>query len=183
MSTYSCITYDDEAIIAGCLRGENSAWEAMFRHYHPRLVSIIKAEMNWQCNTDQAEEIAASIWCSLCSESYSRLRQYDPQVGRLLTYLKALARGEIWNRRRAEKNRRSLERRSARSEATTDETQPAIVIQEFLAILTRQEREFCQTFLMKQSGHSCQSELSPCNCWKLRSRVMKKFQTFVLDKR
>ena len=62
---------DDEATVAGCLRGENSAWEAMFRHYHPRLVSIIKAEMNWQCNTDQAEEIAASIWCSLCSESYS----------------------------------------------------------------------------------------------------------------
>ena len=57
-----------------------------------------------------------------------------------------------------------------------------IVIQEFLAILTHQEREFCQTFLMKQSGYSCQSELSPCNCWKLRSRVMKKFQTFVLDK-
>ena len=175
-------TYDDEATVAGCLRGENSAWEAMFRHYHPRLVSIIKAEMNWQCNTDQAEEIAASIWCSLCSESYALLRQYDPQVGRLLTYLKVLARGEIWKRRREEKNRRSRERCSARSEVTTDKTEPAIVIEEFLAILTRQEREFCQTFLMKQSERSCQSELSPCNCWQLRSRVMKKFKRFVLDK-
>ena len=182
MSTCSCITYDDEAIVAGCLRGENSAWEAMFRHYHPRLVSIIKAEMNWQCSTDQAEEIAASIWCSLCSEAYSRLRRYDPHAGRLRTYLKALARREIWKRTREEKHRRFRERRSARSEAVMDETGPAIVIQEFLAILTRQEREFCQSFLMKQAGHSCQSELSPCNSWKLRSRVMKKFQTFVLDK-
>ena len=65
---------------------------------------------------------------------------YDPQVGRLLTYLKVLARGEIWKRRREEKNRRSRECCSARSEVTTDETEPAIVIEEFLAILTRQER-------------------------------------------
>jgi hypothetical protein len=173
--------YEEERLVARCLRGEDTAWEMMFHLYHPRLVSIIKAEMNWQCSTDQAEEIAASIWCSLCSEAYSRLRRYDPHVGRLRTYLKALARREIWKRTREEKNRRSRERRSARSEAVMDETGPA-VIQEFLAILTRQEREFCQTFLMKQSGHSCQSELSPCNCWKLRSRVMKKFQTFVLDK-
>src|SRR5271157_5759933 len=98
--------YEEERLVARCLRGEDTAWEMMFHHYHPRLVSIIKAEMNWQCSTDQAEEIAASIWCSLCSEAYSRLRRYDPQVGRLLTYLRALARREIWKRTREEKNRR-----------------------------------------------------------------------------
>ena len=36
-------------------------WETMFHHYHPRLVSIIKVEMNCQCSTEQAEEIAASV--------------------------------------------------------------------------------------------------------------------------
>ena len=72
--------------------------------YHPRLVSIIKAEMNWQCSTDQAEEIAASIWFSLCSETYSRLRRYDPQLGGLLTYFRALSRREIWKRRRGEES-------------------------------------------------------------------------------
>jgi hypothetical protein len=84
--------YEEEGLVARCLRGEDTAWEVMFRLYHPRLVSIIKAEMNWQCSTDQAEEIAASIWCSLCSETYSRLRRYDPQIGGLLTYLRALSR-------------------------------------------------------------------------------------------
>ena len=90
--------YEEEGLVARCLRGEDTAWEVMFRLYHPRLVSIIKAEMNWQCSTDQAEEIAASIWCSLCSETYSRLRRYDPQIGGLLTYLRALSRREIWKK-------------------------------------------------------------------------------------
>lgn len=173
---------EEELIVTRCLRGEYTAWETMFHHYHPRLVSIIKAEMNWRCSTDQAEEIAASIWCSLCSEAYSRLRRYDPRLGRLLTYLKALARREIWKRTRQEKKRRARERRSARKEATMDETEPAIVIQEFLAILTRRERAFCQSYLMKQSGCSCQSEISSSNYSKLQGRVMKKFRKFVLDK-
>ena len=56
--------YEEEGLVARCLHGEDTAWEVMFRLYHPRLVSIIKAEMNWHCSTDQAEEIAASIWCS-----------------------------------------------------------------------------------------------------------------------
>ena len=174
--------YEEEGLVARCLRGEDTAWEVMFRLYHPRLVSIIKAEMNWHCSTDQAEEIAASIWCSLCSETYSRLRRFDPQVGGLLTYLRALGRREIWKRTREEKNRRSRERRSARSEAATDDIEHAIVVKEFLDILTCREREFCKSYLMKQLGDSGQSVVSSTNCWKLRSRVLKKFLTFILDK-
>jgi hypothetical protein len=173
---------EEERLVARCLRGEDTAWEMIFHLYHPRLVSIIKAEMNWQCSTDQAEEIAASIWCSLCSETYSRLRRYDPEIGRLLTYLRALARREIWKKGREEKNRRSRERRSARNEAATDDIERAIVVEEFLDILTRQEREFCESYLMEESRHSGQSVVSSTNCWKLRSRVLKKFQAFVLDK-
>ena len=174
--------YEEEGLVTRCLRGEDTAWEVMFRHYHPRLVSIIKAEMNWHCSTDQAEEIAASIWCSLCSKTYSRLRRFDPQVGGLLTYLRALGRREIWKRTRAEKNRRSRERRAARGEAATDDIEHAMVVEEFLDILTRREREFCQSYLMNQSRNSGQSVLSSTNCWQLRSRVLKKFLTFVLDK-
>jgi len=182
MNTRSDRTYDDETIVAGCLRGENWAWEAMFRHYHPRLLSIIKADMNWQYSMDQAEEIAASIWCSLCSEAYSRLRKYDPHLGRLITYLKGLARREIWNRTRLEKNRRARERRCARSEATMNETEQAIILEEFLATLTRREWAFFQSYLMQESGYSCQSEFSSSNSSKVKSRIMKKFRTCVLDK-
>ena len=174
--------YEEEGLVTRCLLGEDTAWEVMFHLYHPRLVSIIKAEMNWQCSTDQAEEIAASIWCSLCSNAYSRLRRFDPQIGGLLTYLRALVRREIWKKTREEKNRRSRERRSARSEAATDDIECAIVVEEFLDILTCREREFCKSYLMKQSRHSGQSAVSSTNCWKLRSRVLKKFLTFVLDK-
>ena len=86
---------EEGLIVTRCLRGEYTTWETMFHHYHPRLVSIIKVEMNCQCSTEQPEEIAASVWCSLCTKAYSRLRRYDPHAGRLLAYLAGLVRREI----------------------------------------------------------------------------------------
>ena len=84
-----------------CLRGEDTAWQTMFRLYHPQLVSIIKCLMHNESGIEQAEEIAAAVWSSLCSEAYTRLRQYDPRAGRLLVYLASMARKEIWRGRRA----------------------------------------------------------------------------------
>jgi hypothetical protein len=172
---------EEGLIVARCLRGEYTAWETMFHHYHPRLVSIIKVEMNCQCSTEQAEEIAASVWCSLCSEAYSRLRRYDPHAGRLLAYLAGLARREIWKKRREEQHRRSRESRAARMEATTDEAGRGLIVQEFLDTLSRREREFCLSDLMKQSRHPGRSDVSSTNRWKLRSRILKKCQTFILE--
>ena len=133
--------YDDEATVAGCLRGENSAWEAMFRHYHPRLVSIIKAEMNWQCSTDQAEEIAASIWCSLCSETVLS----PPAVRSSGWSITHLPQGPGPGRNLEEKDaRRKIADlgNAVPLAARRPRTRPnrAIVVQEFLDILTRQER-------------------------------------------
>ena len=52
---------EEERLVARCLRGEGAM--------------------------EQAEEIAAAVWSSLCGEAYTRLRQYDLRAGRLLTYL------------------------------------------------------------------------------------------------
>ena len=87
--------YEEERLVARCLRGEDTAWEMMFHLYHPQLVSIITAMMHGEGAMEQAEEIAAAVWSSLCSEAYTRLRQYDPRAGRLLAYLASMARSEI----------------------------------------------------------------------------------------
>ena len=92
--------YEEERLVARCLCGEDTAWETMFHLYHPQLVSIIKAMMHGEGAMEQAEEIAAAVWSSLCSEAYTRLRQYDPRVGRLLGYLASMARREIRRGRR-----------------------------------------------------------------------------------
>ena len=87
--------YEEERLVARCLHGEDTAWEMMFHLYHPQLVSIITAMMHGEGAMEQAEEIAAAVWSSLCSEAYTHLRQYDPRAGRLLAYLASMARSEI----------------------------------------------------------------------------------------
>ena len=172
---------EEERLVARCLRGEDTAWEMMFHLYHPQLVSIITAMMHGEGAMEQAEEIAAAIWSSLCSEAFTRLRQYDPRAGRLLAYLASMARSEIRRARRSKRSRYSHKCMAARNEATSDEIGRGLVIQEFLATLTRREREFCMSDLMKQSRLTVRSEVSLANEWQLRSRVLKKFRTYFLQ--
>ncbi len=172
---------EEERLVARCLRGEDAAWEMMFHLYHPKLVPIITALMHGEGAMEQAEEIAAAVWSSLCGEAYTRLRQYDLRAGRLLTYLVSMARSEIRRARRSKRSRYSHECMAARNEATSDELGRGLVIQEFLATLTRREREFCISDLMKQSQLTVRSEVSLANEWQLRSRVLKKFRTYFLQ--
>ena len=69
---------------------------------------------------------------------------------------------------------------AARKEAISDEIGRSLVIQEFLATLTRREREFCLSDLLKQSKLTVRSEVSLTNRWQLRSRL-KKFRTYILQ--
>ncbi len=172
---------EEERLVARCLRGEDAAWELMFHLYHPQLLSIIRALMRGEGAMEQAEEIAAAVWSSLCSEAFTRLRQYDPRVGRLLGYLASMAQSEIRRGRRSKRSRYSRECMAARKEATSDEIGRGLVIQEFLATLTRREREFCMSDLMKQSKLTVRSEVSLANGWQLRSRILKKFRTYFLQ--
>jgi len=172
---------EEERLVARCLRGEDTAWETMFHLYHPQLVSIIQALMQGEGATEQAEEIAAAVWSSLCSEAYTRLRQYDPRAGRLLGYLASMARREIQRGRRSQRNRHFRECMAARKEATSDEIGRGLIIQEFLATLTRREREFCVSDLLKQSKPTVPSAVSLVNGWQLRSRILKKFRTYFLQ--
>jgi hypothetical protein len=50
---------DEARLVARCLQGDNTAWEAMFRANHPRLVLIIKSMIQDKSGTEQAEEVAA----------------------------------------------------------------------------------------------------------------------------
>lgn len=168
--------YEEERLVAGCLRGEDTAWETMFDVYHPKLVSIINAILHGESGAEEAEEIAAVVWSSLCSEAFTRLREYDPHTGRLLGYLASIARREIWRERRSNRHRHFRESKAARAEATVDELGRRLDIQEFLATLTPREKEFFLSDLVRQSAHSVPSGLSPTREWQLRSRIMKKFR-------
>jgi DNA-directed RNA polymerase specialized sigma24 family protein len=171
---------EEERLVARCLQGEHTAWETLFRDYHPQLVSIIKSLTPHESGAEQAEEVAAAVWSSLCGGAFSRLRRYDPRTGRLLGYLARMARSEIWRERRSERRRYTRECKAARKEATWDEVGRELILQEFLTTLSHREREFCLSYLMQQANSPVRPKVSAANGWRLRSRVLKKFRTFYL---
>lgn len=174
-------SYDEVRLVALCLRGDDTSWETMFDLYHPKLVSIIKALMRGENGTDQAEEIAAAVWSSLCNKAFARLRRYDPETGRLLNFLAAQARREIWRNRRSQRCRHLRERSVARKEAAWEQIDRRIDFSEFLTTLTGRELEFCLSELLSSPDHTVQPRLSVANGWKLRSRVLKKFRNYYLE--
>ncbi|MDR3621117.1 MAG: hypothetical protein P4L85_17325 [Paludisphaera borealis] len=171
---------EEARLLEGCLRGENDAWKAVFKNYHPKLVAYIEV-ISQGGSGEQAEEVAAAVWCALWCGASTHFDRYDPQAGGLLNYFKSLARGEIWRRRRSERSRRFRECKAARNESTRDEVGRGLVLQEFLATLTPREREFCMSILTSVSEFGGREEVSTCNEWKIRSRVMKKFRTYMLQ--
>jgi DNA-directed RNA polymerase specialized sigma24 family protein len=177
-----CPTDEEERLVAECLQGDAAAWEALFHLYHPRLVNVIKTLMYNEGGMEQAEEIAAMVWGSLCAEEYARLRRFIPGSGRLLSYLASMARRQIGRMRRKEASRYSRECRVARKEGAWDEIDGGVAIQEFLATLTLREREFCLSELLNQTGPASRSSVSRANDWQLRCRVLKKFRHFFLSK-
>lgn len=183
MSLSSQAEIDDGQLVERCLRGEDRAWEMIFRLYHPQLVSIIRYLMHGAGATEQAEEIAAAIWSSLCNDDYRRLRQYDARTGRLLFYLARIARREIWRNRRSEMKRHTRESRVARSEMSWEEADRGIVLEEFMATLTRREREFLLSDLVGSSKDRAGRSDSMANRWQLRSRVLKKLRKYLVGVR
>jgi hypothetical protein len=168
---------DEEELVSRCLEGEEDAWETLFHLYHRDLVSIISSQLQ-RDDTEQAEEIAARVWSTLLNDDCLRLRRYDARLGRLLNFLGGIARREIWKGRRAERNRHTREHRAARSEATSDDVDGRMVIQEFLGMLTPREREFFLSDLVSETDSDGQAILSAANIWQLRSRVLKKFRAY-----
>jgi len=169
-------------MVERCIDGKKDAWESLFHHYQPRLLAIIKRYLGprAECGDLDAEEVAASIWYSLVVSESARLRRYDPSRGtKLLTYLAALARREIWKRYRREQSRHVRETRAARLDKTSgDDSQCNLLLEEFLKTLTPREREFCLTYLLATCGESELPGVSAANIWQLRCRVMRKLRLF-----
>ncbi len=170
---------DEARLVRRCLDGDREAWNTLFEVYQPHLLAIIRSLSRDAIGGEQAEDIASRVWYTLCNDpTYSRLRHFDPRLGRFLTYLTGIARKEIKRGQRAEGNRHLRESLAARNEAIREEKDRRILIQEFLGTLTPREREYCLCELMKEPKRLSHLEFTTTNGYKLHSRVLKKFTAF-----
>lgn len=180
LHVYGEMNVDEVGLLDRCLRGDDDAWKSLFKNYHPKLVAYIS--LSHGGSREQAEEVVACVWCALWCGGFDHLDRCQARAKGLLNYFKSMARVEMWRRRRSERSRRTRETRVARNESTRDEVGRGIVLQEFLATLTPREHEYCTSILLSASGPEGGSDVSDSNRWQLRSRVMKKFRSYVLQK-
>jgi DNA-directed RNA polymerase specialized sigma24 family protein len=173
--------HDEERLVACCLQGDLESWEMMFDLYHPRLVSTIRVLLRGVNGGQQAEDIAAAVWSLLWRDPDKRLRRYNPEAGRLLSFLTSIARRELSKERRSSQRRHFREFIVARKEASCEEVGRGLAFNEFLATLTGRELEFCLSELRPEADRQQRPTLSMANVWKLRSRVLKKFRKYYLE--
>ncbi len=169
-------------LIAGCRLGEEEAWKTIFRDYHPRLLDYLDFLTRiWGGDREQAEEVAFTLWCGLYDGTARFLKKYDPAVGGLLRCIKNEARSVLNRRRRSAMRGRRREREVARKEASCDDVTYGLVVEEFLATLTRREREFCVSILLRVPEAGAIRPISETNEYALRCRIMKKLRIYMIQ--
>lgn len=169
------------ALIQQCLSGDQSAWHQLYRQTNEPLLHLIAEKLGHRANEELAEEIAARVWASLIFQDGKRLRAFDPQRGRLLTFLAALARQQIQRLRRprSRKGRHEVPLLDDQAVPCSDDVLQATIRDGFLATLTRQELKFWHEHLMPTPGAPAPPPLSPANYRKLKQRVFKKLHNFL----
>jgi hypothetical protein len=166
----------DRLLVDVCLRGDEGAWERLYRECHPGLLHLTRKRFGHKLSADEIEEVEASVWEMLLEGNGSPLGRYDPARGcRLVTYLMKYVRLEV----------RRVVRRSRRFLLWPDEAAillgsgapipTRLLLTDFLDTLTPREREFCETDLL---GGSHSPGISRCNAWQLRRRVRNKLRSF-----
>jgi DNA-directed RNA polymerase specialized sigma24 family protein len=180
----------DQRLVARCLAGEVEAWEDLYAQCHPWLCASIRVRLGrLQADPNLIDEIAARVWYSLVANDGELLARYTPaRGGRLVTFLRALAKDEIGRhfrteRRRFERELATLRERPARRAANFGE--PMSAMAEFLATLTPHERGFCGDYLLatpSETALAAESAHSPSNIWQLTRRIYKKLLEFLDDR-
>lgn len=166
-------------LVAACLRGDDWAWERLFRSCQRALLLSIKLMLGPEARDESlVDEIAAQVWLWLV-ENDRRLRHFDSRRGRLVTYLAFLARDSVQRHRRSERRRAAREERAATADSRTIDQSLASFessLDEFLATLTAREREFCEQYLLSSPDVGGDRSYSPANLRQLRRRVFVKLQ-------
>jgi DNA-directed RNA polymerase specialized sigma24 family protein len=178
-----------QRLVERCLGGDERAWERLYRECHPPLLRAIKLLLGSEAtDIHLADEMAARVWYALLREGGRLLASYDPERDSgLSAFLMGLARIEIMRHLRSERRRRSYEFIGGRrilAEGRVPDWQVAVMMDEFSATLTAQERRFMEKFLLEPPDAEPtpeQGELSADSIWQRRHRIRRKLKAFFDD--
>jgi DNA-directed RNA polymerase specialized sigma24 family protein len=179
----------DLHLVDRCLGGEVAAWEELYVQCHEPLCAAIRAKLRHGItDPNLVDELAARVWYAVVKNDGELLARYDPQRGgRVVTFLRAIARDEIARYFRSERRRMEREVASLRERSHNPLKEIGVPIaasfNEFVQTLTPHEQDFCESYLMSEVGDAelalKSSPYSPANIWQLTHRIYKKMQAFL----
>jgi hypothetical protein len=169
------------------MAGEPGAWEEIYAQCHDSLLGSIR-RMLGGCIADAnlVDEIAAQVWYRLVADDGAMLAQYDPaRGGRLVTFLRALAKDTACRYFRAEQRRQAHEIRASRRKLGRDWHDPdeaARSMAEFLATLEPDEKTFCDEYLLDMPADRPGARAprkSATSLWRWTNRIYRKLLRFL----
>ena len=142
----------DSRLAKRCLAGEPAAWDEFYAQCHRPLLLLIEVMLDADhADSNRVDEIVARVWYALIENDGRLLARYDPQKGgRLITFLRTVAKTEVCRHFRREGRRQSCERIALRERPAhqrADDPQTTASLGEFLPTLTVGEREFYEDHL------------------------------------
>jgi DNA-directed RNA polymerase specialized sigma24 family protein len=179
----------DLQLVNRCVGGEVAAWEELYGRCHEPLCAAIRAKLRQGvADPNLVDELAARVWYAVVKNDGELLARYDPQRGgRVITFLRAIARDELSRHFRSERRRMEREVESLRERACTPSKEVGVPIaasfNEFVQTLTPREQSFCENYLMSEAGDAelalKSASYSSANIWQLTHRIYKKMLAFL----
>jgi DNA-directed RNA polymerase specialized sigma24 family protein len=168
-------------LVQRALTGDQHAWYLLFHEQQPRLIAKVRQLLGpLHRHDDLAEEVAARVWYAVLADDYHLLSVYDPNRGRLGTFLGRRALLEMLTllRSHANRNRHESCYRNRRTEAVVQLSLPeALIWQEIMPQLTDTERHFFQQHLLSRST----SPLPSPTIGQLRYGIRRKIVAYLQD--
>ncbi len=91
--------------LAGCVRGEKAAWDALVEHAAPILFAAIHRTLGDSSDRALAEDLAQDVFVRLVKDDFRLLRSYDPARASLPTWLTLVASSMAIDHLRRQKSR------------------------------------------------------------------------------
>ena len=81
-------TVTDEQLMTAYYRGENAAFDELYRRYHTRLYHFARQRLSPTTpgRDDTAEEIVAEVWVRKCATRDRLSSRWDPEKGSIATF-------------------------------------------------------------------------------------------------
>lgn len=176
------MTFNDEQVreqelVRRCLAKDYKAWGELYEQFDGFIKQLIRRRLQ-PYQRDLVEDIAQEVWLNLWERDRLRLGYFDPERGKLKSFVASAAcrvfylLAREWKRRK--NSEKSLESAGEGRFQVYDDLSPAVV-HECIVRLSPRENQYLFNVALNPNGHELLNGISEVNRRQIASRLQRKF--------